>query len=77
MITSFERARILWTLQGGSTGLNRIYSTCKHLGSPASKTEIKAAVDELIRCGEIQKQSHPLHENDFFYSLTTPEKSIV
>lgn len=64
--------RIKWTLAGGPTSIRRIYATVKHLRSSLDYPGVVRLVNDLVRAKVLETLSHPLHENQYFYSLAQP-----
>lgn len=74
--TNAEMAKMKWALEtskGGSTPLKRIYSTMRQLGSSLNFKQVEEMVKQSVNDGLIRTSPHPLHENEFFYSLAAQE----
>ncbi len=67
-----EVARVKWALEasrGGSTPLQRIYSTLRKLGSTLTHAQVEELVQQQVTAGVVAKSPHPFNEGEFFYSL--------
>ncbi len=74
---SGDLAKLIWTLESGSSPLQRIYSTVKHLGSKQSFQEVREMVDAEVKAGTLVTLSHPLREDEFFYSLASNKADVI
>lgn len=68
-----DDARLFWTLDCGASPMSRIYSTMKHLRSQMGRNEIESLVNRYVKDGIILTTPHPLHPNEWFYSLSKDE----
>ena len=66
---SGDLARLKWALKDGATPFSRIYSSMRQLRSSMSAREIELMIVEMLQLGQLVKQPHPLHQNEFFYKL--------
>lgn len=72
---SGDLARLKWTLEGGSSPIQRIYSTLKALRSQMTRSEVEQMVEDEVKSGMLIALPHPFREGEFFYSLSSEREA--
>lgn len=72
---SGDLARLKWTLEGGSSPMQRIYSTLKALRSQMTRYDVEQMVREQVKAGLLTTEPHPLHQGEYFYALSSERES--
>lgn len=74
---SGDLARLKWTLEGGSSPIQRIYSTLKSLRSQMTRSDVERMIEDQVRIGLLKKEPHPMRENESFYALNLGHDSLA